>query len=201
MGHRMRRRLFTLVSAVSLVLCVATCVLWVRSYYATVEVSAVAIPGVGQWDLKWQEGEMQARDARYDADYDAFLYERKRLRELAERLSAELRMLAELPTMPDEGDSEYCEKANRYAKTLDLYDGLSGNGPMWKDYSHGEFRLWQVTAAKAVLPSVWITAWFVRLRWRRKRLASSLCSRCGYDLRASPGRCPECGAEPKGATA
>jgi hypothetical protein len=27
-----RRRLFTLVSALSLVLCVGTCVLWVRSY-------------------------------------------------------------------------------------------------------------------------------------------------------------------------
>jgi hypothetical protein len=30
----MIRRLFTLVSAVSLLLCVATCVLWVRSYWA-----------------------------------------------------------------------------------------------------------------------------------------------------------------------
>ncbi len=33
-----------------------------------------------------------------------------------------------------------------------------------------------------------------RQAWRRG--VNGLCVRCGYDLRASPGRCPECGAVP-----
>ena len=48
---------------------------------------------------------------------------------------------------------------------------------------------WFVIAGSGVLPALW----FRRRRRTRYRLRHGLCPSCGYDLRASPGRCPECG--------
>ncbi len=55
--------------------------------------------------------------------------------------------------------------------------------------------LWFVLAVASTLPIVWMR--YRRGRSRRARLAKGLCPACGYDLRATPERCPECGAPPQ----
>lgn len=56
---------------------------------------------------------------------------------------------------------------------------------------------WFPAAAFALPPAVML--W--RGHTRRRRLRLGLCLRCGYDLRASGGRCPECGTVAPGAEA
>jgi hypothetical protein len=51
--------------------------------------------------------------------------------------------------------------------------------------------LWFVTLVTGLVPSLAVWRSLRRRRARRRR-QSGFCERCGYDLRASPERCPEC---------
>ena len=55
------------------------------------------------------------------------------------------------------------------------------------------FPMWAVVCLTAA-PSALRT---IRRHRRRRRLKVGLCQNCGYDLRATPTRCPECGTIPK----
>jgi hypothetical protein len=68
------------------------------------------------------------------------------------------------------------------------------NGTSYREWT---IPAWAVTGAAGVLPVLWLSAWD-----RRRRLArEGRCVQCGYDLRAGPDRCPECGRVVAGARA
>jgi hypothetical protein len=56
---------------------------------------------------------------------------------------------------------------------------------------------WKVVGLTAVLPVFAATRALRRRALRRRHQRNSRCPTCGYDLRASPERCPECGDVPQ----
>jgi hypothetical protein len=51
---------------------------------------------------------------------------------------------------------------------------------------------WFLIIATAIAPLLVL----IRLVFGKRRRVAGLCTKCGYDLRATPQRCPECGQEP-----
>jgi uncharacterized OB-fold protein len=53
---------------------------------------------------------------------------------------------------------------------------------------------WLIGIVTGIVPAIWVRHWRLG-KLRGRRLRGNLCMACGYDLRATPDRCPECGTE------
>jgi len=156
----LKGRLFNVLAAVSLALCLAVTALWVRSYIASDQLvwyrrpylaMAETYVGVVETSLsRWMPRApgpvgWSFSSGHYHPPYEHLAVHRQR---------------------PPPGRSDW----NRCLIVL----------PMW------------LVLLPTALPLV---AW-----WRHRRRASrntGKCPQCGYDLRATPDRCPECGMVPQ----
>jgi hypothetical protein len=77
------------------------------------------------------------------------------------------------------------EEPRAWAKAFGVYhEPMPGGFLLYLNVTH-----WSIAAGAAAL----LCASFVPTWKRRARSRRGLCPACGYDLRATPARCPECG--------
>lgn len=74
--------------------------------------------------------------------------------------------------------------------------GVLTNGLEWKSWVIA-IPYWPLVLLSGITPLVWLVAF----KRKRRRDFAGRCLACGYDLRATPERCPECGTISDGAKA
>jgi hypothetical protein len=201
-----KRRLFTILSALSLLLFVAVCVLWARSYWFRYALSYYTPPPpsttLTTFMVEWNYGSIGIQ-------YEVGEREKQSVMEL---------LLYGLfsPLIMTESESHWWDFgaplgwACRWAQL-----GQGSGKPSWAPEPFGFWRrlgfevrhervpvndtfrkrwflampAWASCAPFTLLPSLWL---FRQIR-RRRRTDLHMCPQCGYDLRATPERCPECG--------
>ena len=103
-----------------------------------------------------------------------------------------------LPSSPRPGERASGYQVGQQSIALFYNDhGAAVQWPAGTAWTVDEISVWYVMLWWLSLPSLLVLGWQIA-RWVRARrlLRIGLCPNCGYDLRATPHRCPECGHIP-----
>jgi len=183
--RRFRQWIFNGIAAISLLLCVSTAIAWTRSYWVgdifgwDGKILAISQFGIQQYwaDVWTQKGDVQivwrhVRDTHYQMG----------------RISDFQFQFGDYGFRHNTGDplgppSEcllgfYFSVRTQVDQTVTTHQVLA------------DFPFWSALLIFSIAPIFW-------LRMGRWTISTpGHCSRCGYDLRATPDRCPECGTIP-----
>jgi hypothetical protein len=179
----MARRLFTATLVLSFLLVVVTTALWIRGYD------------------RWEGVSYSRREGKPILIDVAFP-------------SGDILIAVIRPSDPrqrgwvlkEDGWHCYSDPANvsEHPSLLALWTGFMAHESDWSllGMHHTAGRLTEASISITTIPLWYFTAAFLillafrfigNLQRRRRRRENGLCPRCGYDLRESPDRCPECG--------
>jgi hypothetical protein len=189
----MRGRAFNLAAVVSLGLALLVAAAWPAS-----RIRPVAIEfdhGKERWDFRSEDGGLAVTNRpqfvkewrAYQAALDRFFQRR------VELLGKRQETLARLIDAPV-GSAEWESLQEARRTSFEEYNNLTAPArklPLRKVYS---VRYATLLCGMLYLPGYWVAARAFRASKARRQARIGMCRSCGYDLRATPQRCPECGA-------
>ncbi len=187
---RFRSMLFTLLCMLSLLLCAAMITLWVRSYSGSDYLGRQRIisgdintTSSQHHSIKWTRGSIRLEVE----DQTAYHY-------------GVPNVVVASPDRPPMWG--WGRLGKRHLGWEDLPKSTFWNRFGFHQYETGHgasfydarikgiaFPAWLPVVMFAIPPAMWVIFW----RRRRRRRGIGLCPQCGYDIRATPQRCPECG--------
>jgi len=181
----MHRRLFTILAAVSLALCLATTV-------------ACAVTGYWSYTRRgnvrlWKSGD-GVRSVCYEVDVDKQKIHFTKTWGSLRAINPRRGRLPTIAFVPLPGSWSFC---GIYYDTTMV---TASPGPVRSPGTFERIATFSVNYDRIPLLTLPLAIWFLRSRWilarQRQRRRHNFCGNCGYDLRATPDRCPECGAVP-----
>jgi hypothetical protein len=172
---------FNFAAAVSGLLFVATCVLWLPSYHIGKEcrIRLRSGPHYQFHDFKSDSG-IVTYSIQWAADWKLRDKDWRSYDQYPRIFTAEWE-----PSGAEPSESIIKNLGFDFGQAEAIFGG--GDHVIWI-----AFPYWLLSILTGLLPAARITT-FLR-RFRRKR--ADRCLACGYDLRATPDRCPECGTVP-----
>ena len=188
--------IFTATSALSLILCIASAFMWVRSYFAgeaynwslpsgdpLVDNSLSIVSGRGgiafsfdQWAV-WELG--VRKPASRNKSVSSFAH-------------VELMKPYYPSVLNSAWFSRWGFEWSGHDETISptsVGSGIIKSRNVVAPY-------WSLAFAAAIPPFAWLMFW-KRRRAKKRRASIGICANCGYDLRATPEKCPECGTIPQ----
>jgi hypothetical protein len=174
----LRRRLFTILSVLSLLLCLATLILWVRSYRYG-EGVRYTLPSLRNWRVQSLRGQLGFATGVEEPSLQVWANFPVGWSRWSD--PARLRLT----------DQEFSEAHSPSARRRSVWFlGFGFHFLHSVRYPFHDIAVphWFLALLFAILPPL-----HLRAILRSRRHGPGLCRKCGYDLRAIPDRCPECG--------
>jgi 4-amino-4-deoxy-L-arabinose transferase-like glycosyltransferase len=201
---RLRRWLFNVLAALSLLLCIVTAAMWTIAkqhqrlwYYHHVEHQAAEIRvqhGIYGWDQYGLIVYSNETDYLYGQTYDRDFHPQGQPTEQDIAQAGKMANDPNVGTLIDPLVGWRFRWAIIGSSVVTTYQRLT----LYSRYTRMVvIPYYRLLLLALLLPTAWLVGGVRRSRRQAHRRANNLCLNCGYDLRATPDRCPECGTPVK----